>query len=104
MAGNAIVVYRPHRTGPRRRIDVDPDTSSQAQPQGGADTPKRIQERTPHERDESARATGNRMDEAVPPSGRVVRDAEKDVEQGRLDTDRRGIPNDVPSTGRRPGK
>lgn len=78
------------------RTPVDADTSSQKQPQTHADKPNQIQERMPHERDESATATGNRMDEAAPPSGRVIKDAGKDVEAGQLDTDRRGIPNDIP--------
>ncbi|MDB5866922.1 MAG: hypothetical protein JWO70_4728 [Betaproteobacteria bacterium] len=78
----------------------DADTSSYAQDhgtQGGKAAANRRNDKMPHERDESARSTGNRMDEQVPPSKRQISDAEKDVEAGRVDTDRRGVPSDVPS-------
>ena len=95
---------RTKNRGPKRNSDstaVDADTLSQKQPQTNAERPNQPQERMPHERDESATATGNRMDEEVPPSSRVITDAHKNVEEGQVDTDRRGIPNDVPSTRRR---
>ena len=79
----------------------DTDTSTIAQPQGAADaaTPaQRPNERLPHERDESARATGDRLKENPPPSNPQITQAHRDVEAGRIDTDRRGIPNDVPKS------
>jgi hypothetical protein len=79
----------------------DTDTSSTAQPQGAVDaeTPaQRQNDRLPHERDESARATGGRLKENPPPSERQITRARKDVEEGRVDTDRRGVPNDVPKS------
>ena len=79
------------------------DTASYEQPQGEQD-PKaaanRRNEKMPHERDESARSTGNRLDQKVPPSGREISQAHDDVESGQVDTDRRGVPNDVPSSKR----
>lgn len=75
------------------------DTRSFEQRQGAPDaarTPPRPNERTPDERDESARATGNRMQENPVPSGRKISQANEDVEQGRLDTDRYGVPSDIP--------
>jgi hypothetical protein len=81
-------------TDPTRKRGTD--TSSYEQPQGGHD-PNRRSEKLPHERDESARSTGNRLDQKVPPSKRQISQAEDDIEAGRVDTDRRGVPNDVPS-------
>jgi hypothetical protein len=52
----------------------------------------------PHERDESASDTGNRLDESLPPTGREIAKAHDDIEQGRQDTDRRGVPDDVPGS------
>ena len=77
------------------------DTRSFEQSQGGPDSssPNRRYEKMPHERDESARSTGNRLDQKVPPSEQRISQAHEDVESGQLDTDRRGVPNDVP-----PGK
>jgi hypothetical protein len=88
--------HNPDRAG-------DTDTSSFEQLQGAADATsdsRRPQEKLPHERDESARATGNRLDPAAPPSGRQISQAHEDVEEGLIDTDRRGVPNDVPRGGR----
>ena len=51
----------------------------------------------PHERDESARATGDRLREKPVPSERQISDAVRDIERGAVDTDRRGVPNDVPA-------
>jgi hypothetical protein len=77
------------------------DTRSFEQLQGRQDPkkapPNRRNEKMPHERDESARSTGNRLDEQVPPSERQISQAQDDVRSGQVDTDRRGIPNDVPS-------
>lgn len=76
------------------------DTSSYEQLHGEQRpqaTPNRRYEKMPHERDESARSTGNRLDQKVPPSEREIKQAHDDVESGQVDTDRRGVPNDVPS-------
>jgi hypothetical protein len=85
----------------------DADTSSYEQVHGANDgkaAPDRRAEKLPHERDESARSTGDRLDEQMPPSERRISDAEQDVEAGRVDTDRRGVPNDVPSDDARPDR
>ena len=76
------------------------DTSSYEQLHGEQDPktePNRRYEKLPHERDESARSTGNRLDQKVPPSERQISQAHDDVEAGQVDTDRRGVPNDVPA-------
>jgi hypothetical protein len=76
------------------------DTRSFEQLQGQPDpkvAPQRRNEKMPHERDESARSTGNRLDEKLPPSERQISQAGEDIESGRVDTERRGIPNDVPA-------
>jgi hypothetical protein len=79
----------------------DTDTASQKQRMGGDDPPAPRGEphspRLPHERDESARATGNRLHEDPPPSGGRISQAGEDVKRGLVDTDRRGVPNDVPN-------
>lgn len=73
------------------------DTASYEQLQGTPDPePNRPTAKLPHERDESARSTGNRLDEPMPPSDRQISDAGRDIAEGRKDTDRRGVPNDVP--------
>ena len=76
------------------------DTASYEQLHGEQDpkaAPNRRNEKLPHERDESARSTGNRLDQKVPPSEREISQAHEDVKSGQVDTDRRGVPNDVPS-------
>jgi len=80
---------------------LDTDTASYEQLQGSPDAhgaagtvryPKQ-----PHERDESAEAAGDRLnDKSRPPSDAQISDAARDVKSGRVDTDRRGIPSDVP--------
>jgi hypothetical protein len=84
---------------PGKRSARDLDTSAYEQPQGQSDhgAENRALDRMPHERDESAEATGTRLDETPVPSGKHIRDAARDIDQGRKDTDRRGVPNDVPS-------
>ena len=87
----------------RRRGRSDTDTATYEQPQGSAKAggaAKRRVARMPHERDESAKATGNRMNDAFPASERQISQAHQDIEAGQVDTDRRGIRNDVPSSGR----
>jgi hypothetical protein len=85
------------KTPARDRAAAKPDTSSYEQAQGADAVPQRRNERLPHERDESARATGNRLAERPTPSDKQISDAREDVERGRVDTDRRGIPNDLPN-------
>ena len=80
---------------PRQRADSD--TSSYEQVQGTPDPaakPNARKPRLPHEKDESARATGKHEKPAR--SGAEISQAGKDVERGLVDTDRRGIPNDLP--------
>lgn len=89
----------------RRRADTD--TRSYAQSQGAqkpGEPQDRHNARMPHERDESARATGDRMQEDPVPSERQISDARGDVKAGRVDTERRGIPNDVPGAKPKPGE
>ena|SRR5688572_11186695 len=85
---------------PRDPADIDADTSSieqvQGSPEAEAPPATRRSPRVPNERDESAEATGNRLNENPIPSDRTISQAGEDVEAGRMDTERRGIPNDVP--------
>ena len=83
--------------------DRNTDTPSYEQLHGEQDPkakPHRRYEKMPHERDESAQSTGNRLDQQVPPSERQITQAHDDVESGQVDTDRRGVPDDVPSSKR----
>jgi len=92
-----------HKT---QRADPDTDTASYEQLQGtsaGPATPGKRNPKMPHERDESARSTGNRLNEQLPPSERKISQAHRDTERGLVDTERRGVPNDVPSGGNRRG-
>jgi hypothetical protein len=75
-------------------------TTTQAQLQGtpARNSTKRPIAKMPHERDESARDTGNRMRESMPPPGGEIRQAYRDIEHGLSDTDRRGVPDDIPSS------
>ncbi|MGZ8155396.1 MAG: hypothetical protein ACXWUK_08870 [Burkholderiales bacterium] len=86
----------------RQPAKPDAATASYEQPQGSSspDATNRKLEKMPHERDESARDTGNRLDEAVVPSGREIHQAHEDIEKGLVDTDRRGVPDDIPSSRR----
>jgi len=85
---------------PRDPADINADTSSieqlQGSPDAGARPATRRSPRVPNERDESAEATGNRLNENPIPSDRKISQAGEDVKAGRMDTERRGIPNDVP--------
>jgi hypothetical protein len=83
------------------RPPSDKDTRSFEQPMGapdGQNVPNRPNERLPHERDESAGATGDRLKENPVPSDRQISQANEDVEQGQVDTDRRGVPSEVPKS------
>ena len=85
----------------RERAAPEADTTSYEQSQGAPGehvAPNRRNERMPHERDESARATGNRLKEKPVPSDRQISQAHDDVEDGLVDTDRRGVPNDLPKS------
>jgi hypothetical protein len=85
-----------------RRAPATPpgDTASYEQLQGStrADSAPRKLEKTPNERDESATDTGNRLDQARPPTAREIAQAHDDIESGLRDTDRRGVPDDVPGS------
>ena len=92
-----------HKRGPDGERAADRDTASYEQLVGSAQKPgapgKLQNPREPHERDESAHATGDRMRQRErPPSERQISQAAEDVESGRVDTDRRGIPSDVPGS------
>jgi hypothetical protein len=89
------------RAKPRRVPGTPPgDTATYEQLHGStrADSDSRKVEKLPHERDQSASDTGNRLDQALPPTAREIEQAHEDVEQGQRDTDRRGVPDDVPSS------
>jgi len=82
------------------RAGPNTDTASYDQLQGGRDggaKPNERNPRLPHERDESARATGERRQEKPRPSEQQISQAGEDVESGLVDTDRRGVPNDLPN-------
>lgn len=88
----------PKPVGPDGR-PRDADTQSVTQAWGVSNSPDTEDQghaRLPHERDESAAATGDRMKEDPTPSARRISKAGEDVAAGRVDTDRRGIPDDVP--------
>lgn len=76
----------------------DPETSSYPQPLGGAGegAPHLPNAKLPHERDETARPAADRTDQNTPSSDQKIAQAGKDIENGLVDTDRRGIPDDVP--------
>jgi hypothetical protein len=97
---------RDHPKNVTPRPDRDSDTASYEQLQGTPDersAPGQRNPKMPHERDESARNTGNRLDQPLPPSEREISQAHRDTESGLVDTERRGVPNDVPSKGKRRG-
>jgi hypothetical protein len=87
----------PHDSSKKPAADAT-DTRSYEQLHGEQDPktpPNAGYSKMPHERDESARSTGNRMNQKVPPSERQISQAHDDVESGQVDTDRRGVPDDV---------
>jgi hypothetical protein len=86
---------------PSGTAPADSDTKSYKQRMGGDDPPAPHggpSPRLPHERDESARATGNRGNENPTPSDRQISQAGEDVDNGLVDTDRRGVPDDLPNS------
>ena len=94
------MTQNPRKPPPPDSAKSDTDTASYGQRTGGDDPPAPDHgpsPRLPHERDESARATGDRLGEKPAPSGRRISQAGADVERGLVDTDRRGVPNDVPN-------
>lgn len=95
-----MATKNPKRAGRSERDHTpgDTDTSSYAQPHArdSRAAPNERKPRLPHERDESAGATGDRLKENPTPSDRQISDAHDDVEAGRVDTDRRGVPSDLP--------
>ena len=93
-------IKTPESTRPDGR-PADSDTVSTEQPHGAVEpgkTAQRQNSRMPHERDESASATGNRLDEDPTPSDLQISKAHEDIEAGRVDTDRRGVPDDIPKS------
>jgi hypothetical protein len=76
------------------------DTATYQQLKGSTrgDSENRKLEKMPHERDQSASDTGNRLDQALPPMEREIDQAHDDIESGLQDTDRRGVPDDVPGS------
>jgi hypothetical protein len=88
------------KTSRQRNVPDRGNTTAQEQLQGApaGKSVKRPIAKMPHERDESAGDTGNRMREAMPPSDGEIRQAHRDIEHGLSDTDRRGVPDDIPSS------
>jgi hypothetical protein len=98
---------KPEDPKPRKgEPELDNDTASyeqlQGEPRRGPATSTR-NPKMPHERDESAQGMGNRLNETLPPSQREVSQAHDDIDRGLVDTERRGIPNDLPGKVRRRG-
>ena len=97
-------IQKPPRTGsgPDGETARDTDTASYEQLDGAPDphggSGKLRNPKQPHERDESASASEDRMAQQRPPSDERISQAAEDVEGGLTDTDRRGIPNDVPNS------
>jgi len=89
---------QPKSPGPDGR-PLEADTQAVTQALGAVKEAQNAEQRSvrlPHERDESATATGNRMTEDPTPSDRQISKAGDDVARGLVDTERRGVPNDVP--------
>ena len=85
----------PRKKGARGDSDTTPVEQRLGDDKPGADN--RAVPRMPHERDESADATGSRLDESPVPSEKHMEDAIEDLKSGRRDTERKGIPSDVPA-------
>lgn len=60
--------------------------------------------RLPHEHDESPKAGRDVDTSSTPVARQVVEQAASDISRGLIDTERRGIPSDVPTTGPKPEK
>jgi hypothetical protein len=80
-------------------VESDTDTSSYDQSQGGhaRPRPEGRNPKMPHERDESAVSNATHDNEPRPPSEDRVEQAHNDVKRGLVDTDRRGMPDDIPA-------
>ena len=95
--GAAMVPKHEKLHGTRKREHGDTTPIAQPQGAGAQGTENSRQTRMPHERDESASTTGNRMDQDPPPSEAQISDAVDDLQAGREDTDLRGVPDDIPT-------
>ena len=85
-----------------------PTTSSRRKPRSGSGSPtwlpdsadhspgQRERVKMPHERDETAR--DSERPAAGAPNRREIGQAHEDVERGLADTDRRGVPDDIPDS------
>jgi hypothetical protein len=92
---------KPARAGENAR--ADPDTSSYEQRPGttnGRRDQTRRNPKMPHERDESAPSQAQTTEHSRPPADAQISQAHDDVEHGLVDTDRRGIPDDLPRSDR----
>ena len=80
----------------------DPRRQARAQthdkPEDMTQTPSNGQLRQPHERDEAPDAGTDGVDDATTVTQPELPQAHRDIEAGRRDTERRGIPSDVPSS------
>lgn len=78
---------------------TSPKTQAKPQvPVQGSTQPESSEEkRLPHERDEAPDSGFAGTDRHTDPSQSEIPQAHEDVERGLVDTDRRGIPSDVPS-------
>jgi hypothetical protein len=74
----------------------DPEDTSLKRPEGQTDL------RAPHERDEAPDPLDDSETTPVGGPRQVIEQAASDVGRGLVDTDRRGIPSDVPAPGPRP--
>jgi hypothetical protein len=85
------------KRGPSSTADADTASYEHAQGRRTESHPNTRYPKMPHERDESARP-GAPADQ---PSANRIEQAQQDVESGQVDTDRRGVPDDVPTRDRR---
>lgn len=79
--------------------DDSADTRSDEQLQGAhaeRTSLNRRNDKTPSEHDESAQTTPSKRKEDAPESDRQINQAHEDISKRLIDTDRRGIPDDVP--------
>ena len=58
--------------------------------------------RMPHERDESPKDGADKLNSSTPVARQVIEQAASDIARGLRDTERRGVPSDVPSPGPAP--
>jgi hypothetical protein len=67
-----------------------------------ASTPSNTDLRLPHEHDEGPKSGTDRRVSSSPPPRQVIDQAASDITRGLRDTERRGIPSDVPAQGPKP--